>query len=238
MTPAAAPQPPGSASDAAAGPHAGPGTSSLARSRACPACGEPLFGWLRVEPGGNEGHQDSVLLQRCERCRLGVAANLTPESASSELLGLTRQIPGGRLELRVANRDSLQAALGGSHWAALDPGRRLYPTPESLPPLAAAAGLEIERLRFPRRGRGQAWMWQTILNAFTFHENFAREVRAGKLRPVGVLGRLKFGIDAVVTALAALPVALVSAPLELLAALAGRGGELVAVATTLNHPDN
>ena len=73
-------------------------------------------------------------------------------------------------------------------------------------------------------------MWQTILNAFTFHENFARQVRAGTLRPGGARGRLKFGIDAVVTVLAAVPVALVSAPLELVAALLGRGGELVAVA--------
>ena len=73
-------------------------------------------------------------------------------------------------------------------------------------------------------------MWQTILNAFTFHENFARDVRAGTLRPGSGRGRLRFGIDAVVTALAALPVALVSAPLELFAALLGRGGELVAVA--------
>jgi hypothetical protein len=73
-------------------------------------------------------------------------------------------------------------------------------------------------------------MWQTILNAFTFHKDFAREVRAGSLRPRGALGRLKFGIDAVVTALIAIPVAIVSAPLELFAALAGRGGELLAVA--------
>ncbi len=74
-------------------------------------------------------------------------------------------------------------------------------------------------------------MWQTILNAFTFHENFARQLRAGTLRPDGAVGRLKFGIDAVVTALLAIPVAIVSAPLELFAALAGRGGELKAVAT-------
>ena len=65
---------------------------------------------------------------------------------------------------------------------------------------------------------------------FTFNENFARQVRAGILRPGGAVGRLKFGIDAVVTALLAIPVAIVSAPLALVAALAGRGGELVAVA--------
>jgi hypothetical protein len=196
----------------------------------CPACGEPLFGWLVVESHEGGSPSDSLALERCERCRLGVAANLGAGNSASALLGLARQIPDGRLELRVANRASVQAALGGSHWAALEPKRRLYPTPQSLPELAAAAGLEIEELSCPRRGRGQAWMWQTILNAFTFHENFAREVRAGTLRPGGTRGRLKFGVDTVVTVLGALPVALVSAPLELISALLGRGGELVAVA--------
>jgi hypothetical protein len=197
---------------------------------ACPACGEPLYGWLLVGAGENGGPNDSVVLERCERCRLGVAANLAPANSTSALLGFARQVSDGGLELRVANRASVQASLGGNHWAALEPQRRLYPTPDSLPQLAAAAGLEIEELRFPRRGQGQAWMWQTIINAFTFHENFALRVRAGTLRPASARGRLRFGIDAIVTVLAALPVALVSAPLELIASLIGRGGELVAVA--------
>jgi hypothetical protein len=196
----------------------------------CPACGEPLFGWLLVESGDHGRPNDSVVLERCERCRLGVAANLAPADSASALLGFGRQTSDGRLELRVANRASVQASLGGSHWAALEPKRRLYPTPQSLPALAAAAGLEIEELRCARRGLAQAWMWQTILNALTFHENFVLEVRAGTLRPGGVWGRLKFGVDTVVTVLAALPVAIVSVPLELCAAATGRGGELVAVA--------
>jgi hypothetical protein len=197
---------------------------------ACPACGEPLYGWLVVGAGENGGPSDSIVLERCERCRLGVAANLAPANSTSALLGSARQVSDGGLELRVANRASLQASLGGNHWAALEPQRRLYPTPDSLPPLAAAAGLEIDELRFPRRGQGQTWMWQTIINAFTFHKNFALKVRAGTLRPANARGHLRFGIDAIVTVLAALPVALVSAPLELIASLSGRGGELVAVA--------
>lgn len=196
----------------------------------CPACGEPLFGWLLVASREHGDPNDSIALERCERCGLGVAASLTPASSASALLGLARQTSDGRLELRVANRASVQASLGGNHWAALEPERRLYPTPQSLPALAGAAGLEIEDMSYPRRGRGQGWMWQTLVNAFTFHENFARQVRAGTLRPVGARNRLKFGIDAVVTLLVALPAALVSVPLELCATLAGRGGELVAVA--------
>jgi hypothetical protein len=198
--------------------------------KGCPACGEPLFGWLLLESGEQGDPNESLVLERCERCGLGVAADLAPADSVSELLGSAREISDSRLELRVANRASLQAWLGGRHWAALQPRRRLYPTPRSLPALAAAAGLEIEELRSARQGRGQAWMWQTILNAFTFHENFALEVRAGTLRPGGAWSGLRFGIDAVVTVVAALPVALLSAPLELFCALFGRGGELVAVA--------
>jgi hypothetical protein len=138
-------------------------------------------------------------------------------------------MPDGRLELRMPNRASVQASLGGANWAALEPARGLYPTPEALSRLMATAGLRVEELRFPRRGRGQAWMWQTILNGFTFTDNFAPRARAGLLRPSGARERLKLAVDAVVTALAALPVLVVSAPLELLASFVGRGGELVAV---------
>jgi hypothetical protein len=72
-------------------------------------------------------------------------------------------------------------------------------------------------------------MWQTIVNAFTFHDNFASRIRAGALRPTGSADRLKLWVDAVITVLTALPVALIAAPLELFAAMAGRSGELVAV---------
>jgi len=105
---------------------------------ACPACGEPLYAWLLVRSGKNGSAGDSLLLERCERCRLGVAASLAPANSTSALLGFAQRLSDGRVELRVANRASVQASLGGSHWAALEPQRRLYPTPESLPPLAAA----------------------------------------------------------------------------------------------------
>jgi hypothetical protein len=192
---------------------------------ACPACGEPLFGWLVLS---HDRHRE-VLLRRCERCGLGVADGLAPADLPAALLVHAERVSANRVELRVPNRASVQASLGGRHWAALEPERTLYPTPGSLPRLAAAAGLEILELRSPRRGRGQGWMWQTIVNAFTFHDNFASRVRAGSLRPTRSVDRLKFGVDAVITVLTALPVALVAAALEVFAALAGRSGELVAV---------
>jgi len=192
-------------------------------SRACPACGQPLYGWLELStPAGPS------LLERCENCRLGLAAGLGPADVSNELLADAGNLPSGELEVRVANRDSWQARLGGQHWAALEPGRGLYPTPQALELLAEREELAMIRLDSPRRMRGQIWMWQTILNAFTFNENFALRVRAGLLRPSGARARLKYAVDLVVTILATPLVVPVSVSLELIAALAGKGGVLVA----------
>ena len=88
----------------------------------------------------------------------------------------------------------------------------------------------LDRVRTPVTRRAQAWMWQTMLNGLTFHPNFAREVRAGRLRPGNSRGRAAFAIDAVVTVLGAPLVLLLSAPMELGAAVARRGGELSAQA--------
>jgi hypothetical protein len=195
-------------------------------SRECPACGQPLYGWLELNtPAG------PALLERCENCRLGLAAGMTADDASHELLADARRLPDGRLELEVANRDSIAARLGGQNWAALEPERGLYPTPEALRLLAEKAGLGIVRLRSPRRRRALVWMWQTIINTFTFNENFALRLRQGDLEPHGTSERLKYGIDMLVTVLATPLVLLVSIPMELIADQAGSGGVLVAVAS-------
>lgn len=190
----------------------------------CPACGQPLYGWLQLAtPAG------PALLQRCETCRLGLAG-LGPDDVANELLAEARNLPDGRLELRVANRDSWQARLGGVNWAALEPRRGLYPTPRALELLAGKARLSLVRVDSPRWGTGQLWMWQTIVNAFTFNQNFATGVRAGLIRPSGgFAARLKYAMDAAVTVLATPLVLMVSVPLELIAALAGKGGVLEAV---------
>jgi hypothetical protein len=195
-------------------------------STECPACGQPLYGWLQLDtPAG------PALLERCENCRLGLAAGLARTDVSNELLSDARNLPDGRLELSVANRDSVQARLGGQNWAALDPARGLYPTPEALRLLADKAGFSIARLDSPRWGRTQIWMWQTILNAFTFNENFAVRARAGLLRPSGFAERLKYSVDLLVTVLATPLVVVVSVPLELVSAMRGKSGVLVAMAT-------
>jgi hypothetical protein len=192
-------------------------------SRECPACGQPLDGWLeRVTPAGQ------ALLERCETCRLGLAEGLEAGDVSNELLADARNLAGGELEIRVANRDSVQARLGGLNWAALEAGRGLYPTPEALGLLFERNGLSQVDLDSRPWGSGQVWSWQSIVNAFTFNHNFALRVRAGLMRPSGAAGTLKYAIDAIVTVLATPLALVVSVPMELIAALRGSGGVLVA----------
>ena len=202
--------------------------------RQCPACGQPLYGWLQLDsPAG------PTLLERCESCRLGLAAGLGRGDIANELLAAARRLPDGGLELRVANRDSWQARLGGLNWAALETGRGLYPTPRALELLAEKADLSLVRIACPRWGTGQAWMWQTIVNAFTFQHNFALRMRAGLAHASGgSASRLKHAIDTVVTVLATPLVLLVALPLELIAALAGKGSVLVARAMRAEAPQS
>ncbi len=170
------------------------------------------------------------MIDRCESC--GVALERDREiDLAAEWEAVCRPGDPGVREISIPNRISLQAWIGEVGWAAIDryPGRLLH-TPASLELLALDNGHRLERTRTPVSGRAQLWMWQTMLNGLTFHPNFAREVRAGRLRPESGRGRLRFGIDAVVTVLGAPLVLLLSAPLELGAALARRGGALAATA--------
>jgi hypothetical protein len=185
----------------------------VSAGRSCPACGQPLLGWAVVESRG-AGGRGEVVLERCESCGLGLVrgAGVALEPAANGVVA-------------VANRRSWQAGLGGSHWAAIDPAERdAYPTPEALGRLLDKRGLEPQRVRQPPLGRNQVWMWQTLLNGLTFHDNFATDVLGGRLRPHASRGVAAFAIDAMVSLLAALPVALISVPLELIAVAARRGG--------------
>jgi len=201
----------------------------------CPLCGAPLYGWLelpdpasRPTVGRPVEAQGARLLERCEDCGAAVEAAAAPVDLEAELDGLVRRQDGGT-EVAIANRASWQASLGGEGWAAIDqrPGRLLL-TPASLRLLAERTGSELGELRFPPTGRNQGWMWQTLLNGLTFHPNFAREVRAGRLRAANARSGFAFAADCVATVLAAPLVFLLAVPLELVAALARRGGEVVA----------
>ncbi len=209
------------------------GARPSARERPCPLCGRPLYPWIALprreaeasvglplsEPPGAER-----ILERCEGCGCALEQGVEIDAASE-----WAALRSGPDTVRMPNRASLQAAIGVQGWAALPeaPGDLLL-TPRSLSLLAEKAGREIGALRTPPSGRAQVWMWQTLLNGLTFHPNFLRRVRAGRLRPSNARNRLAFAADSVVTALAGPLALLVSAPLELLAALFRRGGEIEA----------
>jgi hypothetical protein len=213
---------------------AAPARSTAAREgvAACPLCGGALYGWLTLPDAaarptvGRPVDAAGAVLERCESCGLGVERGLGEIDLEAEAAAL---VAAGQGELAAPNRASLQAAIGGEGWAAIDarPGR-LFLTPQSLRLLCERTGRGGPRVRCRPFGRNQGWMWQTLINGLTFHPNFAREVRAGRLRPATARGPLTFAVDCVVTVLAAPLVLLASVPLELAAALVGRGGELVA----------
>ena len=193
----------------------------------CPACGEPLFVWVEAE---GWGPREKQIVDRCESCRLAVmhAATPAPELAVDLLLG-AGQANGdgaGELVVRASNAASLQAWLGAENWAALRPGSTsLKPTPRAAELLLGERGLRITRVRQLARP-GMAGMWQTLLNLLTFHRDFAGEALSGRLRPGRGRSRWAFGIDVMVTVLAAVPTAILAVALEGGALLARRGGEL------------
>jgi hypothetical protein len=202
----------------------------------CPLCGSPLYGWLKIpdpqtrptvgQPVDDEG---SRVLDRCEECGAGVFAGEAAVDLDAEMRAITRTLADGTRAVIAANRRSWQASLGGEGWAAIDlhPGRLLL-TPRALELLAERTGTDIGAIEFPPLGSNQSWMWQTLINGLTFHPNFAREARAGRLRMSNARSGFTFVADAVATVLAAPFVLLGSFPLELVAALARRGGRMVA----------
>lgn len=211
----------------------------------CPICGAALYGWLSlpardaratvgmpspVDPDSTASAQ-MRLIDRCDGCEAGIVRDSAPFDHARELEAITVRRREDGYELRAPNRASLQAGIGGEGWAALAEwrGRVLY-TPRSLSLLVERQGMSIEGPGFAPWGRSQVWMWQTLVNGLTLHPNFALDARAGRLRPGEGRGRAAYAIDAMVSLLAAPFVALVAVPMELVAGLARRGGELVAVA--------
>ena len=106
----------------------------------CPACGEPLFGWIAARPGLRGA------VSRCESCGLGVVgapgddrggpAGADPPASAVPLPSITGQRNSGSVE--VLNRASFSASLGGAGWAGLEPGSRYLFTVESVRRLVAS----------------------------------------------------------------------------------------------------
>jgi len=177
----------------------------------CPACGEPLFGWIDAEPGL------AGPVRRCESCGLGAIGSAG--DAEDALAALDGVRDGDAI--RIANRAGFAAWLGGAGWAGLEPSSRYAFTPEAVRRLVANRDQIVARVRWGPV-RGVALMWQTILNGVTFGRNVA----------LGALNRAELvparrpwqrRVDAVVTVLAAIPAMIAAVPLELLAAATRRG---------------
>ncbi len=199
----------------------------------CPACGATLFGWTAAHDPLERGKR--IVLDRCENCGLAVTRHRKPPNAEAEIHQLIERNESGRVEIVAPNRRSFQGSLGGAQWAGLEPElRRLHLTPEALRLLLAQQGLEVVDCGTPFRNSAFELMWQTVINAFTYRDNFVRNARAGRLpkRETGK-DRFLYGLDWVVSALVAIPAALVALPLELLATVFARGGLLTASAEPL-----
>ena len=213
------------------------------RSVRCPLCGARAYPWIAVPRGPGEAtvglpspvdpddpaaEKDARLVDRCEDCGSGIEKGGEID-LSVELERITLASDGAEVTIAAPNRRSWQGGLGGDGWAALAewPGRLLL-TPRGLELLAKANGMAAAKPGYPPWGSNQRWMWQSILNGITLHQNFATEVRAGRLGMANARGRLAFVADAVASVLATPFVLLISVPLEAFAALAGRGGRMVA----------
>ncbi|MGN6663519.1 MAG: hypothetical protein ACTHK6_04840 [Solirubrobacterales bacterium] len=180
----------------------------------CPACGEPLFGWI----GAKAGMAGTV--RRCESCGLAVVGTAgDPDDALRDLDALRE----GEDPV-IDNRASFACSLGGAGWAGLQPGRRYLFTVEAVRRLVARRDQVVEARRW-RPLASLALTWQTLLNSVTFGHNVA----LGALHGVPSAPAAKpwqRRIDVLASIVAALPALLVAVPLELLGAPFGRGAAI------------
>jgi hypothetical protein len=183
----------------------------------CPACGEPLFGWIDLR-AGLDGP-----VSRCESCGLGVIGNSA--GLAEALAALDRLSDKG--SLRIANRAGFAAWIGGAGWAGLEPGGRYLFTVESVRRLVANRDQVITSARWAPAS-GIATMWQTVLNGFTFGRNIALGA-LGRAADVPAERPWQRRLDALICAVVAIPALLAAVPLELTAAATRRGS-----ATSLN----
>ena len=183
----------------------------------CPADGSTLYGGMASKrwDGG-----DPILLDHCEDCRLLVSRAKGPPDVGAELAALERDGD----ELVVPNRGSWAAWLGAAGWADMGAAEhRLHLTAEAARLLLAKQGIEVVKVRTPFSLRGYRGMLQTMINAFTLRNNFARHLFAGTLAPRTTTDRLAIALDGVVTVLTAVPLSVVALLVEGLASICRRG---------------
>jgi hypothetical protein len=180
----------------------------------CPACGEPLFGWI--------GQKRGLVgpLRRCESCGLGIAGEAG--DAEGALRDLDRLREGETI--RIENRASYACSLGGAGWSGLQPDARHLFTVEAVRRLIAQRDQIVKKRRWLPLA-GLAATWQTLLNSVTF----GRNVALGALRgapAVPAAEPWQRGIDGLASVVLAIPALLIAIPVELCGGLIGRGAVL------------
>jgi hypothetical protein len=178
----------------------------------CPACGEPLFGWI----GEKLGLPGPV--RRCESCGLGVVGDPGgAEEALRELDALRRENGA----LRIVNRGSFAAALGNAGWSGLRPEAKYLFTIEAVRRLVAHRDQVVKSRRW-MQGGGLAATWQTLLNSVTFGHNVALGALP-RAEAIPAPESWQRRIDALASVVLAVPALLVAIPLELAGGLFRRG---------------
>jgi len=177
----------------------------------CPACGEPLFGWLDARPGLHGP------VRRCESCGLGVVGDA---DGSADALAALDRLDRDEA-IRIVSRASFAAWIGSAGWAGLEPESHYLFTPEAVRRLIANRDQVVTSARW-MPGAGIASMWQTLLNGLTFGRNVALGA-VGRDTAVPADRPWQRRMDVLISVLAAIPAILVAVPLELIAAIFRRG---------------
>ena len=177
----------------------------------CPACGEPLFGWLA------EQERLGASVRRCESCGLGIVGS--SQGTAEALAALDRL--GDQERAQIVNRESLACALGGAGWAGLEPGVHYLFTVEAARRLVAQRDQVVRRRRWAP-GPSFLITWQTLLNSVTFGHNVALAAFGrGEAAPADEPWQRR--IDALASIVLAIPAAIIAVPVELSGALFRRG---------------
>lgn len=177
----------------------------------CPACGEPLFGWIGIKPGL------AGPVRRCESCGLGVVGS---SGGSEEALRELDMLRRGET-VQIANRASFACSLGSAGWFGLQPQARYLFTLEAIRRLVARRDQVVKSRRW-QAGASLAATWQTLLNSVTFGHNVALGA-LGKAPAMPAREPWQRRIDALASIVLALPAFLVALPVELAGAALGRG---------------
>ena len=177
----------------------------------CPACGEPLFGWI----GQRAGIAGPV--RRCESCGLAVVGDpIAPEEALADL----DRLRDGET-IAIENRAGFGCSLGGAGWSGLHPESRCLFTVEAVRRLIARRDQVVKKRRW-RPLASLAATWQTLLNSVTFGRNVALgALRSAPAAPAAKPWQRR--IDGLASIVLALPALLIAIPVELAGGLLGRG---------------